>query len=381
LTREPIVLASVIWGVAFVTVIGLVLGGYAHCDPYLTYAEAARRFLAHQPLYETNTIDHFQYLPHAAMVFAPFAWLGTPAGDIAWRAIGWSLFALGVWRLARLSPAPSGKNFLVATCLTIAPAIGSLANGQANLAIAALTLHAAADLIAQRWWRATVALTAGLALKPLMAVIALLVLALHRPMRWRIPIALGVLFVAPWVAIGDHQYVMIQYRDFLHKMQLSGAPNRLFEDVRGLAWTLGWHMPHSILMVLRVFAALGTLWACVLARRRFLEPHASELVAAFAVAYLMLFNPRTQANSYVMAAPFAALFAARYRSIAMLAIVISWSTHPRVLRFTEYWLKPLACVCFCVLLIKEVLQEDVRPSRVGQCAEPSSKTSPDRHLF
>jgi hypothetical protein len=45
--------------------------------------------------------------------------------------------------------------FLIATVLALGPALGSLANGQANLALGALTLHVVADLSARRRWRVT----------------------------------------------------------------------------------------------------------------------------------------------------------------------------------------------------------------------------------
>ncbi len=336
-----------------------VLAGHVNTDPYDVYIAAAHRWIAHQPLYETRTIDGFQYLPQTAILFIPFAWLGSPAGDLVWRALGWTLYALGIWRWTRRG-SRAEERFLIATTLTILPAIGSLANGQANLAVAALTLHVAADLSERHWWRATLALTLGLALKPLMAVLLLLVLVLYRPMTWRLIPPLILVLIAPFF-IRDHSYVITQYRDCLTKMSMAGSPDRYFEDLRGLAHGLGWRLPHSPYLLLRALAALGTLALCLVARRRFAEPESSLLIAALASGYLMLFNPRTQSNSYVVVAPLAALYAAgwlfqgrRREAFAMLVVVLCWSGNTHQLTFAEYWLKPLATIGFCALLIRQL---------------------------
>ena len=42
------------------------------------------------------------YLPHFAVLFAPFQKLPAPVGDILWRAGAAALLAFGLWRLAKL---------------------------------------------------------------------------------------------------------------------------------------------------------------------------------------------------------------------------------------------------------------------------------------
>ena len=106
---------------------------------------------------------------------------------------------------------------------------------------------------------------------------------------------------------------------------------------------------------------------------------AALLLLGFAGAYLMLFNPRTQANSYVIVVPTAALAAAwfllRRRIKAagiMLFIVLCFAGNALAPVWSELWLKPLGCVAFCGLLLREVFRtprpDDVRPS-------PSSESS------
>jgi hypothetical protein len=353
--------AWLIWLVAFAITIDLLLAGRVESIPYHVYAAAGQRWLDHAPLYELKTIDGFQYFPQSALFFAPFAWLGTPVGDVAWRALGWLLYATGILRLARqLAPAYAAECFLVASCLAVLPATGSLGNGQANLMIAALTMHVAADLISQRWWRATLVLSAGFALKPLMIVMLLLVWALYRPMLWRIPLAVALFFALPWL-LRPHSYVVAQYEDCWTKLGMCATPDRFFEDLRGLLATLGWVMPHALYLPVRLGAALAVFGVCLRARMRTPEPYASFVIASLAVGYLMLFNPRTLPTSYAMTASCGGLLTGLYLvqrrkadALVMCAVLASWTISYHLLPFVVQWLRPLACIVFCVVLVREV---------------------------
>src|SRR5262249_28591374 len=131
-----VLVADAIWCVALGAVLGSVLAGRVEAIPFDTYFAAGQRWLAHQPLYETRTIDGFQYFPQSALLFAPFTLLGKTLAGLIWRALWWELYGTGIWRVTRLLvPVQAGRAFLIATCLAIGPAIGSLGNGQANLAL------------------------------------------------------------------------------------------------------------------------------------------------------------------------------------------------------------------------------------------------------
>jgi len=348
-----------------------VLGRALHwaAVPYATYAAAGGRWLAHEPLYDLSNIDGFQYFPPAALVFAPLAWLGSPLGDELWRALGWGACALGMSRLTRvLMPARAGDHFVLATAFAIGPASANLANGQANLLMAALTFHATVELVLRRWWRAAALLAFGLALKPLMIVPLLLVGALYRPMTLRLLPALAVAFGAPFL-IRDHAYLTAQYTGSVSKLAMSANPGRQFEDVRGLIATMGGHLPQRAYLVVRATAALGVLGLGVRVRRMMQEPEASFFVTALALSYLMLFNPRTLTSSYVMTGCVAALLAARSvlrrrwgEAASLGAILLAWSVNHAVVPFVEHWLRPLACVAFFALLGREVQRARSAPA-------------------
>jgi hypothetical protein len=373
-------MAVVTWCGVFAVMIGLLLTGHIDAVPYHVYAAAGQRWLEHKPLYETVTIDGFQYFPQAALLFSPFAWLGHPVGDVAWRALAWLLYATGIWRLARdLAPHNAALCFTLATGLAVISAAGSLGNGQANLVTGALMLHATAELIAQRWWRATLVLSVGFALKPLMAVMLLLVWAVYRPMTWRIPLALVGVFLMPWL-VREPAYVMAQYVACLTKLRMCAAPGRLFEDMRGMFASVGWLMPQPFYWVLRVLAAVGVLGLAWYSRKSLREPFASFFIAAFSANYLMLFNPRTMSTSYVMTVCYAALLAAWYvlqsrarAAIGMCAIVFGWTVSYRMFGFLQHWLRPLDCMVFCAALLHQVGMQGARAPEASADSRASER--------
>jgi hypothetical protein len=354
---EPLELAVLLWSTAFLIVVVLLLAGRAPTLSYRVYEAAGRHWQARQPLYEDGTLEGFQYFPQAALLLSGFARWGSPLGGVLWRAAGWIALASGLWRiLGALVPAQRRTGFLVASALTIGPAIGSLTNGQANLALAAFTLHASVELSARRWWRASWVLVIGLALKPLLLVLLLLAAVLHRPLRWRLGVALGALFVMPWL-FADSTYVVAQYLSCLHKLGLSANAGPLYENLCGLFASLGRHFPGWLCWP----AALGTLGLSLRVQRQVREPHASLLIAAFACSYLVLFNPRTQSTSYVLTGSIAAVLAAlklieqRPRSASALILLCGvWTVNYNWSGFVgiEYWLKPLGGLAFAALLLR-----------------------------
>lgn len=351
-----------LWILVYAATIALLLDGRIDARPYGVYAAAGARFLAREPLYELVTIDNFQYFPQAAILFSPFSWLGSPWGDLAFRALGWTLLALGVWRVAsRLAPARPRAAFFLATCLTVGVGAGGLGNGQANMFVAAVMLLSAADLIDRRYTRAAATLALGLALKPLVIVMALLVGVLHRPMAWRLALALALVFVAPWL-VADHAWVVAQYADCVAKLELAGTPeavdSRRFEDLRGMLSVAGWLMPHGIYLAVRAAAAVGTLALAAWARVRLREPWATTMLTAFAAGYLMVFNARTMSTSYVILASIAAPIAAslilegrRRVASAIAALIVACSVSHHGVPFVKLWVKPLSALVIASILV------------------------------
>ena len=357
--------AWILWGMMFALVAAEVIRHPDISNECLVYAPATSNWWAGQNLYDTTTIDGYLYLPQAAILYTPFAILGHPVGDLIWRFIGLTLFCHGLWRISKLlCPDHLLRIFALATFVALLPTWNALRNAQANLPIAAFMLHATADLIQKRWWPATLWLVLGFGLKPIILVMILLAGALYRPMSWRLILALVILALAPF-ATQEFHYVVTQYRQFQIKTTMSAQPDRQFSDLRSLIWVLGWKIPMTLYFWMQLIAAAATLAFSWIALRRWTEPAASLFVLALTACYLMLFNPRTEGNSYVILTPMIALPAAllfldgRRKTAAWTLVAISiWLTgNLWAYDLTLHWMKPIAGILFTILVIRELLRK------------------------
>ncbi len=117
-------------------------------------------------------------------------------------------------------------------------------------------------------------------------------------------------------------------------------------------------------LVLQLAAALGALATCWLARRRWPEPWPSAILVTITAIYLMLFNPRTESNSYVILSPTVGLAAGllslnRARFVEfwiMVAISFCLWSDGWAYHWSHLWLKQLACIVFLLMIIREMVR-------------------------
>jgi alpha-1,2-mannosyltransferase len=364
-----------------VVTIGVALDPFWRVGVTPTYREAAAHWWARQDLYAPG-IHGFQYFPMSAILFTPFTWPPFLVGEELWRWVGMAALAWGVWRLCRLASFRGDASlFALVTLLTIPTALESAEVGQANLLFASLTLHAAADVARRCWWVAAVSLSLLVAVKPFGLVMVLLVAALYGPMRWRLTGSLAVVGAAPFL-FGPAGYVLGQYHAALTKLMVSSEPGLgRWADLTSLLWAAGVHPPGAVMWGVRLGAAVAALALAWWTSRRWGEPRAAIMTLAVAVTYLMLCNPRTQENSYVILGPVVALFTAwalleeRRRRMAglLIAVCIALEFHRTFSVQPNYWLQPLVALVFAGYLVyvalasrltagNAPLRADVRPA-------------------
>jgi alpha-1,2-mannosyltransferase len=326
------------------------------------FRESSLNWWAGRDLYEDKTIDGFLYFPQFAIVYTPFALLPSLSGDLTWRAVGVVLMLSGMFRLARLlSPHVTLQVFGWGAIAALAPALSSIRCGQANLFIAAALLHAAIDLTTRHWSRTATCLLVALAVKPIIAVTILLVAAVYRPMRWRLVLGILIFAAVPFL-LQNPYYVAAQYRLCATKITMAALPNRAFPDFRGLLWTIGWQMPQSMLAAVQVVMAAGTLAICLKAAQRWDGANRALVLTTMSAFYLMLFNPRTESNSYIIMTPILTIPAAALwldwgrpqAAWAMWAIAICMSCDGWEYHLTHPWLKPAICLLCAILLMRAV---------------------------
>lgn len=261
----------------------------------------------------TEGIKGYLYLPQSVYLFSPFlVFPEGPVREIAWRLFGIALFAFGLRRLLRRTTRDGGaRHFELVTLLVLIATASSARNGQTNLHLAGIMLHACCELMDRRWWRAAAWLWGGMLAKPIAAVLLLLVGALVAPMRGRLAIGL-LLFAALPFAHPDPAYAQEQYALAFEKLARSSQPGaKPYDDLVGLVRRLGGvELPQVARTAIAMTMALVTLGLAWLGLRRGGRIQGLWVLTALAAAYLMLFNPRTEANSYVILAPWLAMQAA-----------------------------------------------------------------------
>lgn len=291
------------WGVLFATMSIFILAGSDH-TVVTTYREAATQWMAGGDLYN-DTGHGFLYLPIAAVLFAPFAWLPPVASEIAWRLVAIGGFAFGVYRLCSIAEVrQKATTFALLTFASLPPALACARNGQSTLIMAGLMMIACVDLAEQRRNRAVICASFAVALKPLAVVLLLLVPFLDRRMAARVVLGVVAVLCLPFL-MQRPSYVLDQYVKCGQMFRASSHCGmiELWAQPFSVLGLLGVSVSESTQTMLRAGAGLGALGLAWAARRRCAPARAAEYLLAISALYILLFNPRTENNTYAMLGP------------------------------------------------------------------------------
>jgi Glycosyltransferase family 87 len=374
--------ARLSWAMLIVTISVLILVGSDH-SVISAYRDAAHQWFAGRDIYN-NTGHGFLYLPSAAILFAPFAALPNAASEIAWRFLTIGSFAVATWKFAKFAARTVDVDlFPLMTLAALPPALSCARNGQSTLVMTALMMLATVDLAgdeggAPRRWRATLWLSLSLAFKPLSVAMILIVAALDRRMAWRLLVGVGLVLLFPFLTQAPH-YVAAQYSMSLQMFRASSlcGMTDLWAQPFSMLTLVGVNVSESAQTAIRVAAGAVTLVLCWLAQRRHDRARASEFLFSFSVIYILLFNPRSENNTYAMLGPAIGLYVAPWmRSRQHRAAVIFLSLLLLVLAAGDevvravtppgehIWLKPSLGILFFLFLVRRLfaLQDELRES-------------------
>jgi hypothetical protein len=344
-----------------------------------SYARGATRWLAGEDLYDQGGCG-FIYLPQSALLYSPLTLIPRPLEQIVWRIVTIGLFVAGIARLCGLARNGSGLEFFpLVTVLVLPKAWAGIIHGQAAPAMAGLSMLAMVEIHRQRWGRAAALLIAALAVKPLAIVLILLVAALYRPLAGRLLLGLAGLLLVPFLT-QNPDYVITQYVASIEMFQEAAQRGQTtaWPHLFSLASLAGIEIDATWQTVLRLAAALGTLALCWRVKSEFRIPKSEiasrSLLAIYALAtvYLLLFNPRTENNSYLILSPVMALLCVRayfeegrtVRAALLLAGTIALFAGHEICGFLTpqfgfVWISPLTCLVFSIDLVRTALSPTV----------------------
>jgi len=341
---------------------------FSHRNVTPDYHAAVERWIAGQTIFGS-----FHYFPQFVFLFFPFHVIPAPWGDVLWRLLSSALLAWGLWRLMSLVDAQrTSQLFLFATLIVLVPSFDALRNGQANVIFAAFTVHAAFSLAESRWAEATAWLLLGLVAKPIGLVMILLAALVYRDLIWRLAVGI-VLFLAFPFVFGRLGYVWSQYRESVsHLRDLSVITENRFADLNGLLRKLGMGLTGTASQAVRVAAGIATAVVWWIGSRRMRQPEQACFLLALATTYLMLFNPMTEENSYVIVLPALAYYALRVLLIegssvlgwGLIVAGVSMGVLPEPLRKVipdfGLWWRPIVMLIFGGLLVGSLFSREAK---------------------
>jgi len=313
------------------------------------------------------------YLPHFAVLFSPFHALPLWLGEVLWRVLAALTLGGGLWRLIHtcFRAAPE-RPFLWATFTSLPLCLNALRNGNGNALFGGVTLLTIVAILQRRWWLAAGSMALLTAIKPLGIVLVMLAPLVYVPLRGRLALAMLGMAVFPFL-FGRPEYVWSQYREAWGNLQACAVvTEHRFADINGLLRTFGTSLSPGISKLVRVLAGglAAVLWWLGARRLRECEPLSVLWLYALATAYLMLFNPMNEVNSFAILAPALGAWAAWFLfspepgvacpvGWALLAMTLSMALLPELLRpvfhnsFALFW-HPFMTIVFLILLARSI---------------------------
>ncbi len=367
--------ALVVWLAFAITISAIVAVKPGSHTATLEYQKAAANWWAGKDIYRKK--NGYLYLPQEAIIYTPYELLPDRVGEPLWRVTILALLAWSLWQAAGLlAPARHAQTFLLATIIALPSCLSSAQNGQVNLPLAALYLLTAVALARKRWNLVALLLVISLALKPISIVPILLIGVLYA--RTRIPLLVGfVLLYASAFLHPSPAYVQGQYDLFVTTLLRAGKPTgNTWCDYAGIFRTLCSVLPAGfneqlapydpllakINTLIRALAALLTFGLCWWVTRMRDTARAAFTVLFLAVIYLMLFNPRTEANSYVMLGTFTGIWAAHEITVGFRPKIAAWLLAFAlvlgvecygwpIFPYTDHWAKAVATIALGIWLV------------------------------
>jgi hypothetical protein len=354
-----------LWIGSFLIVLGLVLWLPNARSVIHIYRYGSEAFLSRQPLYQVEVAMGYLYAPAFAVLYVPLLKLGPHLGNILWHALGFGVLTFAAMRQVR---AIGGREqtWLLSFGLFLAlpVSLAALRNGQATILLTGacwfLTLSALEGRRAECFFWASLAIIA----KPTAIIMLLLAGALRPRLIPVLALAVLVVLAIPY-GFAPAGYIDSQYYDFFRMLtSMTVDPTGPFvpADFTAPFTRFGMTLPEFDATIVRVIAALLTLWVVLHFDRR-LDARVSGLAIFLTAAfYMCVFNPRVEQNTYAMVAVPAGLSIAllwqekgagamRWLLASLLFVTGLTSVDSRLHNLFHPWFRPIAISIVACLLI------------------------------
>jgi hypothetical protein len=176
----------------------------------------------------------------------------------------------------------------------------------------------------------------------------------------------------------DPNYVLNQWHMCIKQVTVASIPpGNNFDDIAAMFRTFGFDLPDKQWFPVRAAFAFVTLALAWRLKKIYPAAIAPFLVTALSAAYLMIFNPRTEAVSYIILSPFIALFAAILLRekvmtplvwiLVFICIGLGSDCYGDIYKLTRIWFKPLLALVFFVILGMFAFQKSQPLELVRKC--------------
>jgi hypothetical protein len=338
-------------------------GTYTHYNNYVVFRASFAHLVAGQDLYVAYPAEHwdlFKYSPTFAVLMAPFAMLPDSLGVVIWGLVGSLALFAGIWRF----PMGDERSRMAAAWFVVLPLLQSLQNTQSNAHLAGLILLAFVWLERRQASWAALAIALAFFLKIYGA--AAILLAVLYPWRLRVG-----LFVVLWtVALGLLPLVFVppSHLAFLYESWagLLAADHSASTGVSVMGWLHNWFgVDPPTLAVAGAGAALMLLPLRQV--RAWADPSFRALFVAALLVWVVIFNHKTEPNTFVIAVTGVALWyfvrPCTRLSLTLLVLVFAFtclsttSVFPTVLRRSlvqPFSLRVLPCILVWAVAVFEL---------------------------
>ncbi len=339
-----------LWLLFLAVMVGWALAASHRPITYI-YWNAARDWWAGKPIYGTEGIHGFIYFPSSVFLFAPFSLLPVTVADHLWRLLSAAGLAFGMFRLVRAMEVPDGDRVAqVALALAIPTLSINVLRSQWELTMFAILLHALADLLQGKDVRSGLLFALAVAVKPLALIPGFFLCCLRlRAMPAFLLGMVGVVFF-PFLH-PDPAFVADQYAAMIPKLLRAANPEETpWFDLVNLFRAFDFHPSYAAMTEARLaFAAILFGLGLWMVQKR--DQKTAFLIGFYLImAYLALFNPRTEEGTYANIALLLGVFAgletrirgSKIWAFFLFCLVAGLCTHfapSWIYRPSQYWIK------------------------------------------